>query len=212
MDLFQSFNFTLLESSLVDGFNVLCQPSFVLAMFVGLLMLLFALNKSTNPYVRFISEFLFTVFLAVLVMLAIMYSSYRVAVLLIMSMLCVVFVACVERLILAIRTRSIAPFVESSDLFAVFVVTNHRYVFPMYASKNLLVVVTTAAGVLCNGVSYRGSVAMTDRCEIVGHCSKRVFLLDRVEYGYDYTVFVYVDSTVVENTPRVTPVKFEADV
>lgn len=212
MDLFQSFNFTLLESSVLDGLGVVCQPGFVLGMFVGLLMLLFILNKSTNPYVRFVSEFLFTTFLAILLLLALLYSSYRVAVLLIIAMLCVALVVCLERLILAIRTRSIAPFVDSSDLFAVFVVTNHRYVFPMYASKSLLVVVTTAAGVLCNGVCYRGSVAMSDQCVVHSHFSSRVFLLDRVEYGYDYTVFVYVDSTIVENTPRVTPVKFEADV
>lgn len=212
MDLFQSFNFTLLDPSVLEGFSVVCQPGFILGLFVCLLLLLLYLSRSYNPYVRFVSELLFTSFLSVLMALAVVYSSYRVAMLFVLSMLCVLCVLSVERLILAVRTRSIAPFVDSANSFAIFEVTNQRYVFPLSTTHNLLVVTTTAAGVSCNGASYRGSVAMTDRGVIVSHFSSAVLLLDRVEYGYDYTIFVYVDATIVENTPRVTPIKFEADV
>ncbi|UJY53826.1 nonstructural protein 3 [Pteropus rufus nobecovirus] len=212
MDLFASFNFTLLETSIVDGFSFIIQPAFVLGLFIGVLLLLLTLSRLGSPYVKVVSEFLFTAFLASILICAILYSSYRVGCLLLFALVVVLILCFFERLWLAIRTRSVAPFVDSSDTFATFDVATQHYVFPMYSTKNILVILTTAEGVSCNGVCYKGSIAMTDRGVIVSHFSRRDVLLDRVEHGYDYTVFTYVDSTIVDNTPRVTPIKFEADV
>lgn len=206
-----TFDFTLLEPALVASLKVVLQPGILLGMFLSLFMLLLALYKSSSPYAKFISELLFTVCLASTIFVVMLYSTYKIAALLVLAMLCVVAFAFIERLLLSIRTCSIAPFVEASNSFAVFMVTNQRYVFPMYNFKDLLVVTSTSAGVSCNGVFYRGPVPMSDRCEVITYFASRSMVLDRVEYGGDYTIFVYVDS-MYENTTKVTPVKFASNV
>nr|AVP25407.1 hypothetical protein [Rousettus bat coronavirus HKU9] len=167
-------------------------------------VLLWFLSKSRFPYVRIMAHTILCLLQAgVLVWLT--FSDNKFISIFAQGTVVVCAFACLlERFIMAIKVHSLAPFTTTADYFAIVKTTCDTYVFPVDSSTENLVVLTTSRGLYCNGIHVPGSIAVADSATIVGLVSKHVLLLDRVEHGYDYTVFIYVNSVILENThPKV---------
>lgn len=167
-------------------------------------VLLWFLGKSRYPYVRIMAHTVFCLLQAG-VLLWLMFADNKFISVFAQGTVVVCAFACfLERFIMAIKLRSLAPFATTADNFAIVKTTCDTYVFPVESSKENLVVLTTSHGLYCNGIHVPGSVAVADSAKIVSLFSKCVLLLDRVEHGYDYTVFIYISSVILENThPKV---------
>ncbi|ABN10936.1 hypothetical protein [Bat coronavirus HKU9-4] len=160
-------------------------------------------GKSRYPYVRIMAHTGSAMQASVLLWL--MFADNKFISVFAQGTVVVCALACfLERSIMAIKLRSLAPFATTADNFAIVKTTCDTYVFPVDSSKENLVVLTTSHGLYCNGIHVPGSVAVADSAKIVSLFSKCVLLLDRVEHGYDYTVFIYISSVILENThPKV---------
>lgn len=174
------------------------------ALFYVLISLtLWFMSNLNKPYLAAISATLYCFIQLVMIIWFALCDNAAIS-LVSQSCLLLIFVLCLaERVLLALRVRSLAPFVHSTSKFVIITTTNSKYVFPIQEVADYVVVLTNSMGVLCNGVFMQGAIAVTDSATIITRFSSRVLLLDRVEHGYDYTVFVYVSAVVLENTHRV---------
>ncbi|ABN10928.1 hypothetical protein [Bat coronavirus HKU9-3] len=175
-----------------------------LILYATVTLILWFLGRSRYPYLRVLSHIALCLLQAgVLVWLS--FSSNKIISICAQGIVVVCAFICVfERLAMAIKLRSLAPFTTTADYFAIVKTTCDTFVFPVDSSVENLVVLTTSRGFYCNGNHIAGSIAVSDSVTIVSLFNKHLLLLDRVEHGYDYTVFIYVNSVILENThPKV---------
>uniref|UniRef100_A0AB38ZDQ1 ORF3a protein n=1 Tax=Eidolon bat coronavirus TaxID=2717680 RepID=A0AB38ZDQ1_9NIDO len=171
--------------------------------YVLLSLVLWLLSTVNKPYLSIVSSVIFCFVQLVMVIWFVLCDNVLISIVA-QCFLAFLFVMCfLERSYLAFRLRSLAPFVHSCSAFVVINTTSNRYVFPLQGVAEHVVILTTSAGVSCNGVFQQGAIAVTDTATIYTRFSSYVLLLDRVEHGYDYTVFAFVSTVVLENTRRV---------
>nr|WCC63087.1 ORF3 protein [Bat Coronavirus RlYN16]WCC63102.1 ORF3 protein [Bat Coronavirus RlYN16] len=175
-------------------------------------VILWFLSKSRYPYVRIMAHTVFCLLQAGVLLWLMFVDNKFVSIFAQGTVVICAFACFLERLILAIMLRSLAPFATTADNFAIVKTTCDTYVFPVESSKENLVVLTTSRGLYCNGIHVSGSVAVADSARIVSLFKSSTLLLDRVEHGYDYTVFIYINSVILENThPKVGVINQEFD-
>nr|UMZ07428.1 NS3 protein [Bat coronavirus GCCDC1]UMZ07438.1 NS3 protein [Bat coronavirus GCCDC1]UMZ07447.1 NS3 protein [Bat coronavirus GCCDC1]UMZ07499.1 NS3 protein [Bat coronavirus GCCDC1] len=171
-----------------------------LVVYVALTIILWLASRVRKPYLKLLATLALCILQAsVLAWLAL--SPNRIVSLGAQCLVLATGLVCfIERLALAIRVHSMAPFVSTADNFAVLRTTCSRFVFPVESSKDNVVVLTTSRGVFCNGIHVEGPTALSDNASIVSLFSTTILLLDRVEQGYDYTVFVYISQQILRNS------------
>ncbi|URD31260.1 NS3 protein [Cynopterus bat coronavirus] len=171
----------------------------MLILYTTLSLLLWYLGKSKYPYIRIMSHGLFSLLQAGVLVWLILLDNNVVSIVAQSTLLLCAVVCLLERIIMAIRVHSIAPFTTTADLFAIVKTTCDSYVFPVDSAVDNLVVLTTSRGLYCNGMHIPGSITISDTVTIVSLCKRYVLLLDRVEHGYDYTVFIFINNVILEN-------------
>ncbi|ABN10920.1 hypothetical protein [Bat coronavirus HKU9-2] len=175
-----------------------------LILYATVSVLLWCFGKVRYPYVRILAHTVFCLLQAGMLLWLMFVQNKYISIFAQGTVVVCTFACFLERLTMAIKLRSLAPGTTTADYFAVVKTTCDRYVFPVDSSQDNLVVLTTSRGLYCNGYHVKGSIAVSDTAIIYSLFSKELLLLDRVEHGYDYTVFVYVNNVILQNThPKV---------
>nr|URD31382.1 NS3 protein [Rousettus bat coronavirus] len=181
-----------------------------LSCYATLSVLLYYLQRVKQPYLSMLFHILFCLLQVCMVIWLIFSANFYVS-LFAQCMLVVCALGCfLERTILSIKLRSMAPFMSMADNFAIIKTTCNNYVFPVERSSDNLVVLTTSRGIYSNGVFMKGAITVSDNALVVSLFKSHSLLLDRVEHGYDYTVFIYINSVILQNIkPTVSVVNTE---